>query len=82
MIKNITIENFYSFGSSNKVELNSDTNVFIGINGSGKSNFIKAIQLLYESVVGDGMEKLFSANWGSFSTVANFSIDSDEIVIT
>jgi predicted ATPase len=70
--KKIVLQNFYSFGQSQIIELNEDVNILIGINGTGKSNFIKAIQLLYESIVGEGMEKLFSQNWGGFSNVVNF----------
>ncbi len=81
MIKKITIQNFFGFGQTEPIEMNTETNILVGINGSGKSNFIKAIHLLYESVVGEGMEKLFSANWGGFSGVSNFAYDSNEIVI-
>jgi predicted ATPase len=82
MIKKITIENFFSFGESQTIELNADTNVLVGINGTGKSNFIKAIRLLREIVLGD-FEKLFSENWGGFSSVMNFiNPDAGEIGIT
>ncbi len=82
MIKKITIQNFFSFGTEQTIELNADTNVLVGINGTGKSNFIKAIRLLKASIEGD-FEKLFSQRWGAFDGVANF-IDpyADEINIT
>jgi len=73
MIKAITLENFFSFGNSTSISLNSDTNVLVGINGSGKSNFIKAIRLLYESIVGEGFEKIFMKDWSGFNFVANFN---------
>jgi len=47
--------------------------VLVGINGSGKSNFIKAIRLLYEGVAGIGFEKVFLQEWGGFDSVANFN---------
>ncbi|MDI9879996.1 AAA family ATPase [Flectobacillus longus] len=82
MIKKITIQNFFSFGNEQTIELNADTNVLVGINGTGKSNFIKAIRLLCEIALGD-FEKLFSEKWGGFSSVMNFiNPDVDEIAIT
>ncbi|HHH49539.1 MAG TPA: chromosome segregation protein SMC [Saprospiraceae bacterium] len=75
MIKSIEIENFFSFRKSQKIALNKDSNILIGINGSGKSNFLKAIQLLYEGVVGDGFENIFLKEWSGFSSIANFSKD-------
>lgn len=82
MIKKITIQNFFSFGNEQTIELNADTNVLVGINGTGKSNFIKAIRLLKAIIEGD-FEKLFSQKWGGFDGVANFiDPDSKEINIT
>lgn len=72
MISKITLENFFSFRYSTTIELNSDVNILLGINGSGKSNFLKAIQLLYEGIVGNGVEKIFLKNWSGFDNVANF----------
>ncbi|MCL1872653.1 MAG: AAA family ATPase [Clostridiales bacterium] len=46
MIKSVELKNFLSFGpDSEKIEL-QPLNVIIGRNGSGKSNFIEAIELL------------------------------------
>ncbi len=73
MIKKITVENFFSFGSKTTIELNVETNILVGINGSGKSNFIKLIRLLYESIAGDGFEKIFLKDWGGFFESANFN---------
>lgn len=70
MIKKITIQNFFSFGAEQTIELNADTNILVGINGTGKSNFIKAIRLLQEGIKGN-FEKLFSHYWGGFSGVEN-----------
>ena len=84
MIKSITVENFFSFGESQKITLNKDVNILIGINGSGKSNFLKAIRLLYEGVVGkDGFEHIFLKEWSGFSSVANYGKEKiDKIKIT
>lgn len=80
MIKSITIENFFSFGVSKSIELNKNTNILLGINGSGKSNFIKALRLLYECIVGNGLEKIFLKDWSGFGSVANFSGNQNEAI--
>ena len=72
MISKITLENFFSFGRPTTIELNSGVNILVGINGSGKSNFLKAIKLLYEGIGGEGFKKVFLQDWGGFSNVANF----------
>lgn len=73
MIKNITLENFFSFNEKTTIELNPKINILVGINGSGKSNFIKAIKLLHDSVIGEGFEKIFLKDWGGFDLVGNFN---------
>ena len=73
MLKRITLENFFSFGEPTTIELNPGANLLVGINGSGKSNFLKAIRLLHEAVVGKGFEKTFLQEWGGFGNVANVS---------
>lgn len=75
MISKITLENFFSFRHPTTIALNPDVNILLGINGSGKSNFLKAIQLIYESIVGNGLEKIFLRDWSGFNAVANFSKD-------
>lgn len=71
MLKRITLENFFSFGEPTTIELNPGVNLLVGINGSGKSNFLKAIRLLHEAVAGKGFEKTFLQEWGGFDNVAN-----------
>ena len=74
MINQITVEYFFSFGEKQTIKLNSETNILLGINGSGKSNFIKAIQFLIEGVFGkDGIETLINKKWGGFSGFVNCS---------
>ncbi len=84
MIKSIIIEHFFSFGESQKITLNSETNILIGINGSGKSNFIKSIELLCEGIAGGGMANLVNKKWGGFSALANCntSLNAETISIT
>lgn len=80
MLKSIQLENFYSFGSSSeKITPNLDTNLLVGINGSGKSNLLKAIQLLASGMSeGGGFQRTFNA-WGGFDSVANFSGDNKKV---
>lgn len=73
MLASITLENFFSFDEPTTINLNPGVNVLVGINGSGKSNFIKAIRLLYEGIIGKGFEKIFLGEWGGFRGVSNFS---------
>lgn len=80
MISKITLENFFSFREPTTIELNSGVNILLGINGSGKSNFLKAIQLLYESIIGKGLEEVFLKKWSGFNTVANFNDDGKDYI--
>ncbi|HRG90320.1 MAG TPA: AAA family ATPase, partial [Chitinophagales bacterium] len=63
MIKSIRLQNFFGFQDCT-VNLEPGANVLIGINGSGKSNFFKALQLLKESIAGIGTSKLINDTWG------------------
>jgi predicted ATPase len=80
MIARITLENFFSFGRSTTVELNQDINVLVGINGSGKSNLLKAIKLLYDSVIGEGFEKTFLKDWSGFNAVGNLNKKQEDYI--
>jgi len=73
MISKITLENFFSFKHLTTIALNSDINILVGINGSGKSNFLKAIHLLAESIAGNGFETVFLKEWSGFHSVINFN---------
>jgi predicted ATPase len=82
MIKKITVQNFFSFGTEQTIELNADTNILVGINGTGKSNFMKLILLLQQGIKGN-FEKLFSHQWSGFSGCSNFiNPDANEIKIS
>lgn len=80
MFKSITLENFFSFRKPTKIELKPHVNILLGINGSGKSNFLKAIRFLYESISGNGLEKIFLKDWGGFASVANFTKSPADII--
>lgn len=84
MLKQVKVEYFFSFGESKTISLNSGSNILVGINGSGKSNFIKIIQLLYEGIAGrDGLENLINKQWGGFVSLINCSAsDVDYIKIS
>ncbi len=76
MLKSIQLENFYSFASpAETILLNPDSNLLVGINGSGKSNFLKAIQLLALSTGEGGSFQNTFNRWGGFESVANFSVN-------
>lgn len=68
MLKSIHLENFFSFKDT-KIEFHKNENILIGINGSGKSNLLKAIQFLKEGVAGIGLTKLISDTWGGFDSI-------------
>lgn len=67
MIKRITLENFFSFRSTT-IELDSCANVLVGINGSGKSNLLKALKLL-QRVASGGIQDLIMNQWGGVDAV-------------
>lgn len=72
MLASITLENFFSFGEATKIDLSPGANMLVGINGSGKSNLMKAIYLLKEAIAGKGFEKVFLQEWGGFNGAVNF----------
>lgn len=67
MLKSIALDNFFSFRHI-KVELGK-INALIGINGSGKTNFLKAIHVLKTVVTEDGLQDLFLNQWGGFDAM-------------
>lgn len=76
MIKSIRLRNFFSFASQT-IEFDK-LNVLVGINGAGKSNLIKAIQVL-KAVISDGdMSDLMINKWGGFDAVHYLGDDKQE----
>lgn len=73
MIKSVKLINFLSFGEET-VDLNNDLNLLVGMNGSGKTNFIKAVRLLKEGVSGIGLKKYVNDVLGGFD---NFCYKGD-----
>ncbi|MBO0936882.1 AAA family ATPase [Fibrella sp. HMF5335] len=68
MFNSIRLVNFFSF-SDTTIMLESGVNILVGINGSGKSNLIKAIRLLKEGIGGTGLAKLILDEWGGFDNM-------------
>lgn len=66
MIKSVRLVNFFSFGDCT-IELEPDLNVLVGINGSGKSNFLRAFQLLKAGMEGRLQEQV--AQWGGINSI-------------
>lgn len=75
MITKIRLKNFFSF-SDQTIELGS-ANFLIGINGSGKSNLIKAFKLLKATLVEGELEKLIINRWGGFDAICFSGIEPD-----
>ena len=75
MIKKVELTNFYSFGKTT-IELHPETNILIGINGSGKSNFLKALRLLKEGVVGMGLKRYIFDFLGGFDNMFHKASES------
>lgn len=73
MLSSIYLKNFFSFGEQT-IKANPNTNILVGINGTGKSNFIKALQFLYETVSGEKTYLEIFGEWGGESEILNKSI--------
>jgi len=81
MIKSITLKNFFSF-EEQTVRLNPKVNLLVGINGSGKSNFIKAFELLRFGINEGSVKSLINGKWKGIGKVKNFSaIDKEPIIL-
>lgn len=89
MIKSIKLSNFFSF-QEEEVHLNEQINILVGINGSGKSNLLKAIRLLKIGVEGNAgdtaLRELIISRWGGFDNIyckaKNDAPSNDTISIT
>ncbi len=80
MLKSIRLVNFYSFRDTT-IELNRGANVLIGINGSGKSNFLKAFELLKAAFNGQGLRRYILEIGGVNEILCQGEREHDEIVI-
>lgn len=72
MIKSITLSNFFSF-LDQEIVFHNNVNILVGINGSGKSNLLKAIKLLRVGVIGNqddnALQDLIINIWGGFDNI-------------
>lgn len=80
MLTKVILENFFSFGKATTIELNPGVNLLIGINASGKSNFLKALQLLKVGVVEGQLARLVLEQWGGWDEVVNCSGGRSEYI--
>jgi predicted ATPase len=63
LITNLHIKNFFSFKDCS-INLHPNINILVGINGSGKSNLLKAIQLLCHSFFDNNFKSYINSNLG------------------
>ncbi len=80
MLKSIRLVNFYSFRDTT-IELNQGANVLVGINGSGKSNFLKVFELLKAAFNGQGLRRYILEIGGVNEILYQGEREHDEIVI-
>ncbi|MDY6004438.1 MAG: AAA family ATPase [Parabacteroides sp.] len=67
MIKRIHLKNFFSF-KDQKIDFGA-ANFMVGINGSGKSNLMKAFRLLKATLAEGDLEELIINKWGGFDAI-------------
>lgn len=77
-LRSVAISGFTSIGHAS-LELR-DLNVLIGANGAGKSNFIRALELLGQIV--DGRLRRYVAQAGGASALLNQTLNTNEIELT
>jgi predicted ATPase len=80
MLKSIRLVNFYSFRDTT-IELNQGVNVLVGINGSGKSNFLKVFELLNEAINGRRLRRYILEIGGVNEMLYQGERENDEIII-
>jgi predicted ATPase len=69
MIKSIRLQNFFGFQDCT-INLEKGENVLVGINGSGKSNFFKAIQVITYGIL-KNLNPIINKQWGGINNVIN-----------
>ncbi len=79
-IKTIRIKNYRSFKDSGEIPFNNYT-IFLGTNGSGKSNILKAIKTFYDTNVNVNVEDFYNRNTNEdISIIVTFhKLNHDEI---
>jgi predicted ATPase len=77
MLAAVTISNFLSFRHPDEIRLNHGVNIMVGINGAGKSNFLKAIELLYKTIAENNLHGTVAA-LGGYENMRNHAITATE----
>ena len=78
MFNTIRLHRFFSFRES-EIYCEAGVNLFVGINGSGKSNLIRAIKFVKEAASSVGLKKLVLDQWGGFDNIFHYGTDSSEV---
>ncbi len=77
MIISITLGNFLSFKLPTTFFLNKGINLMVGINGSGKSNFLKAIEILRKTIAENEIGSIM-ASMGGYEGMRNYGTNGSE----
>lgn len=82
MLKSLRLKNFFGFADET-LHFHPNINILVGINGSGKSSFLRALQLLKTLTFDDLLPRLFIDEWGGFDAVCHAGDGSqgDEITL-
>jgi predicted ATPase len=80
MLKSIRLQNFLSF-KDETVDLHPNANVLVGINGSGKSNFLHAIGLLRAAFSTEISFEEYFANLGGYDFVHYRGDEKNEPIV-
>lgn len=73
MLKSLRLKNFFGFADET-FHFHPNVNILVGINGSGKSSFLRALQLLKTLTFEDLLPRLFIDEWGGFDAVCMLGI--------
>jgi len=73
MLKSIRLQNFFGFQDCT-INLEKGANVLVGINGSGKSNFFKAVKLLRQLPKSDGIADILYSEFGGLENIVFSSL--------
>jgi AAA15 family ATPase/GTPase len=68
MLKQIRLQNFLSFKDLT-IDFNSGLNILVGINGAGKSNLLRALDLLREGVSNKRLKEFILNRMGGLDNI-------------
>jgi predicted ATPase len=81
MFNSIHLQQFFSFHDT-RISCNRGVNLLVGINGSGKSNFIKAMRVAREVAAGTGLKRLILDQWGGFDNIFHYGYEATSVVLS